>query len=169
MVLDSSDRGRASDANKADWSLGSAPRGPAAARTRSRGTHTHTRKHRVESEIEGGPSAASNCDVYAIDVLRAGLRRPLEASRVTNQSARTQWTNEIPIKPSPTADATRLMSPHRTSPTANMPGRDVSSRLRTTSSIERTLSQRTALGRCALPLVACRASEQASARSRRSA
>ena len=45
-----------------------------------------------------------------------------------NYSASTRWTNEIAIDPSPTADATRLMLPRRTSPTANTPGRDVSSR-----------------------------------------
>src|SRR5215469_16894834 len=43
-------------------------------------------------------------------------------------SASTRWTNEIAIDPSPTADATRLTLPHRTSPTANTPGREVSSR-----------------------------------------
>src|ERR1700740_1120055 len=36
--------------------------------------------------------------------------------------------NEIAIDPSPTADATRLMLPPRTSPTANTPGRLVSSK-----------------------------------------
>ena len=43
-------------------------------------------------------------------------------------SASTRWTNETAIEPSPTADATRLMLPDRTSPTANTPGREVSSR-----------------------------------------
>ena len=43
-------------------------------------------------------------------------------------SANARWTNEMAIDPSPTADATRLMLPHRTSPTAKMPGSEVSSR-----------------------------------------
>src|SRR5262245_47475845 len=45
-----------------------------------------------------------------------------------NDSASTRCTNEIAIEPSPTADATRLTLPHRTSPTANTHGREVSSR-----------------------------------------
>ena len=40
----------------------------------------------------------------------------------------TWWTNETAIDPSPTADATRLTLPPRTSPTAKTPGRLVSSR-----------------------------------------
>ena len=43
-------------------------------------------------------------------------------------SAKTRWTNATAIEPSPTADATRLMLPPRTSPTANTPGRLVSRR-----------------------------------------
>jgi hypothetical protein len=43
-------------------------------------------------------------------------------------SARTLWTNCTAIDPSPTAAATRFMLPDRTSPTANTPGRLVSSR-----------------------------------------
>src|SRR5262249_56184835 len=46
----------------------------------------------------------------------------------STESASARWPNEIAIEPSPTADATRLTLPHRTSPTANTPGRDVSSR-----------------------------------------
>ena len=38
------------------------------------------------------------------------------------------WTNETAIEPSPTAEATRLTFPPRTSPTANTPGRLVSRR-----------------------------------------
>ena len=45
-----------------------------------------------------------------------------------NYSASARWTNETAIDPSPTADATRLTLPHRTSPTANTPGSEVSSR-----------------------------------------
>src|SRR3954466_4026249 len=40
----------------------------------------------------------------------------------------TWWTNATAIEPSPTADATRLTLPLRTSPTAKMPGLLVSSR-----------------------------------------
>jgi hypothetical protein len=43
-------------------------------------------------------------------------------------SARTLWTNWTAIDPSPTAAATRFMLPDRTSPTANTPGRLVSSK-----------------------------------------
>src|SRR5215831_7924774 len=43
-------------------------------------------------------------------------------------SASARWTNETAIDPSPTADATRLTLPQRTSPTANTPGSEVSSR-----------------------------------------
>src|SRR5262249_41133265 len=43
-------------------------------------------------------------------------------------SCSTWWTNDTAIDPSPTADATRLMLPPRASPTANTPGRLVSSR-----------------------------------------
>src|SRR5882724_1827235 len=45
-----------------------------------------------------------------------------------NYSASARWTNETAIDPSPTADATRLTLPHRTSPTANTPGSEVSRR-----------------------------------------
>src|SRR6188508_293704 len=45
-----------------------------------------------------------------------------------NYSASTRCTKETAIEPSPTADATRLMLPARTSPTANTPGRLVSSK-----------------------------------------
>src|SRR6185503_3729772 len=43
-------------------------------------------------------------------------------------SVSVRCTNEIAIEPSPTAEATRLTLPPRTSPTANTPGRLVSSR-----------------------------------------
>ncbi len=42
-------------------------------------------------------------------------------------SARKRWTSSTAIAPSPTAAATRLVEPRRTSPAANTPGRDVSS------------------------------------------
>jgi hypothetical protein len=47
---------------------------------------------------------------------------------LSSYSLSTWWTNEIAIEPSPTADATRLTFPPRTSPAANTPGRLVSSR-----------------------------------------
>src|SRR5215469_15138747 len=53
---------------------------------------------------------------------------PAPRSCPPNYSARVRWTNETAIDPSPTADATRLTLPHRTSPTANTPGSEVSSR-----------------------------------------
>jgi hypothetical protein len=62
--------------------------------------------------LENGPSPSSKSTAYD----------------AANDSASTRCTNEIAIEPSPTADATRLMFPHRTSPTANTSGRDVSSR-----------------------------------------
>src|SRR5215831_14655739 len=43
-------------------------------------------------------------------------------------SCSTLWTNEIAVDPSPTADATRLILPPRTSPTAKTPGKLVSSK-----------------------------------------
>src|SRR6059058_5966874 len=43
-------------------------------------------------------------------------------------SCSARCTNDIAIDPSPTADATRLTLPARTSPTANTPGRLVSSK-----------------------------------------
>ena len=43
-------------------------------------------------------------------------------------SVNTRCTNDTAIEPSPTADATRFTLPQRTSPTANTPGRLVSSR-----------------------------------------
>src|SRR5579872_5364533 len=43
-------------------------------------------------------------------------------------SCSTWWTKETEIEPSPTADATRLIFPDRTSPTAKTPGKLVSSR-----------------------------------------
>ena len=43
-------------------------------------------------------------------------------------SLNSWWTNEIAIDPSPTAEATRLTLPPRTSPAAKTPGRLVSSK-----------------------------------------
>ena len=60
---------------------------------------------------------------------KAQLAEPLHTAqplRIYSCSAR--WTNEIAIEPSPTADATRLTLPARTSPTAKTPGRLVSRR-----------------------------------------
>src|SRR5215208_3008191 len=56
--------------------------------------------------------------------------RPVRArSPHTPVSARYWWTNLTVIEPSPTAEATRLIEPLRTSPAANTPGRFVSKRL----------------------------------------
>jgi len=50
------------------------------------------------------------------------------ATQSFSYSWRTLWTNEIAIDPSPTADATRLILPARTSPTAKTPGKLVSNK-----------------------------------------
>src|SRR5713226_7252389 len=42
-------------------------------------------------------------------------------------SAKARWTRWMAMAPSPTAEATRFTLPERTSPTANTPGRLVSS------------------------------------------
>ncbi len=52
----------------------------------------------------------------------------LGAALLVLYSARTLWTNWTAIDPSPTAAATRFMLPERTSPTAKIPGRLVSSK-----------------------------------------
>src|SRR6516162_811305 len=52
----------------------------------------------------------------------------IHLTRSASAVARVRWTNETAIDPSPTADATRLTLPHRTSPTANTPGSEDSSR-----------------------------------------
>ena len=60
-----------------------------------------------------------------------GERFDMRASSVSHfvfYSRRTWWTNATAIDPSPTAEATRLMFPRRTSPTANTPGKLVSSK-----------------------------------------
>src|SRR5471032_3184706 len=56
------------------------------------------------------------------------MRTDFCAHRRLSYSLRTRWTNEIATDPSPTADATLLMLPPRTSPTAKTPGRLVSRR-----------------------------------------
>ena len=61
-------------------------------------------------------------------VARAAKRDNGGKQRPGLYSASTRWTNEMAIDPSPTADATRLTLLPRTSPTANTPGRLVSSR-----------------------------------------
>src|SRR6185503_17567983 len=58
-----------------------------------------------------------------------------------NYSASTRCTKETAIEPSPTADATRLMLPLRTSPTAKTPGRLVSSRCGGRASGHRAVSR----------------------------
>src|SRR5215471_11763144 len=47
--------------------------------------------------------------------------------------ARWEWTAEITTDPSPTAEATRLTDPARTSPAANTPGTDVAKPSRVTT------------------------------------
>ena len=81
--------------------------------------------------------AAENCPVartltgdnaletrVSLDV--RGARRRTARDRQSSASAR--WTSWTQIEPSPTADATRLTLPERTSPTQNTPGMLVSMR-----------------------------------------
>src|SRR6185503_1541342 len=67
-----------------------------------------------------------NYRTRSTELARGG--RSLRSRWSANYSASARWTNETAIDPSPTADATRLTLPHRTSPTANTPGSEVSSR-----------------------------------------
>src|SRR4030095_8331927 len=65
-------------------------------------------RHRVEAVVAGrgrGAKLCARCCAHA--------HRPLKYSC-------TNWTA---IEPSPTAEATRLIEPERTSPAANTPGR----------------------------------------------
>ena len=48
------------------------------------------------------------------------------AAGALGHPARRWWTSRTAIEPSPTAEATRLIEPECTSPTAKMPGRLVS-------------------------------------------
>jgi hypothetical protein len=59
---------------------------------------------------------------------------------VDGDSARYSWTGRIATEPSPTADATRLTEPCRTSPTAKTPGKLVSN----PSGVRRTVETHTA-------------------------
>lgn len=70
-------------------------------------------------------------DHEAVDVGRAsavdeGSHTHTSAS-VLQTSFKHRWTSCTAMAPSPTADATRLTEPERTSPAARMPGRLVSS------------------------------------------
>src|SRR2546423_11231743 len=56
----------------------------------------------------------------------SGRRASYRGARWGQRSFRCSWTNCTAIDPSPTADATRLTDPDRTSPAANTPGRLVS-------------------------------------------
>ena len=60
-------------------------------------------------------------------VLPNGGWSPVEAVRAADQVPKYSWIWRIAIAPSPTAEATRLTEPLRTSPAANTPGRLVSS------------------------------------------
>src|SRR5215467_8189323 len=59
-----------------------------------------------------------------LDVSAGCLSHP----RLPSYSCSARCTKEMAMDPSPTADATRLILPPRTSPTANTPGRLVSSK-----------------------------------------
>src|SRR4051794_21851959 len=68
----------------------------------------------------------------------AARRRRLSAqTTAVSASLRYWWTNAIAMLPSPTAAATRLTGPKRTSPHAKMPGMLVSSRYGSRSSSQR--------------------------------
>ena len=76
----------------------------------------------------GGPGLIGDRRPRRRSATRA--RRPVDprARRPDRASLRNSCTNWTAIDPSPTADATRLIEPDRTSPAANTPGRLVSSR-----------------------------------------
>src|SRR5262249_47606160 len=71
-----------------------------------------------------GSDGSRRCHSRA-SVVRVQAGEPL-TPRTSVYSCSTAWTKLIAIEPSPTAEATRLTLPHRTSPTANTPGRLVS-------------------------------------------
>ena len=91
-------------------------------------------------EMEGGesprrsliPARWTPARAVDLQLRRAGAgaatREVRGASDDSAHSCSVWWTNDTAIEPSPTADATRLMFPPRTSPTANTPGRLVSRR-----------------------------------------
>ena len=60
----------------------------------------------------------------SIGLTQAGLAGRLRVSEFAAQcaNARYSWTERTAADPSPTAAATRLIEPARTSPTANNPG-----------------------------------------------
>src|SRR6476659_3252354 len=65
---------------------------------------------------------------WALDVIHRGDVSAHSNACHDRYSFRTRCTNATAVDPSPTADATRFMLPERTSPTANTPGRLVSSK-----------------------------------------
>src|SRR5437879_111826 len=88
--------------------------------------------------LAGAQVHPCSADLYAflafsmLRVLDLRIHRDMPARRFRHRlfsySWSTLWTKATAIDPSPTADATRLMLPPRTSPTANTPGRLVSRR-----------------------------------------
>ena len=82
-------------------------------------------RHRCKPIGGSNPSLSAICAVlYAKLRLRtlrfAGL--PDDCQTVPTPRVSTEWICEMTVAPSPTAAATRLVEPARTSPIAKMPG-----------------------------------------------
>jgi hypothetical protein len=70
------------------------------------------------------PALQASRECMLLPALPPRLRyQPLAAA---SRSAKYLWTNWMAMEPAPTADATRVTDPWRTSPTANTPGTLVS-------------------------------------------
>ena len=76
--------------------------------------------HAPSTGIRSNPSYGVGTD------FGAAFRAVAMSSLPVHASLRNSWTNWTAIAPSPTAVATRLTDPERTSPAANTPGRLVS-------------------------------------------
>jgi len=81
----------------------------------------------LEKDLLAGTSPAAYRYRVRFDRPHAVQRRPGSVCRVRQWSLpRKVCTVEMTTDPSPTAEATRLTEPARTSPTANSPGTEVS-------------------------------------------
>ena len=78
--------------------------------------------------LRSSSRAVSNARLKPRATRASRYLQPRSSDAAGSYSLSTWWTKATAIDPSPTADATRLMLPPRTSPTANTPGRLVSSR-----------------------------------------
>ena len=83
------------------------------------------------SAAGGNSRSPSSRRSYGTSSARIDVRDPaiLVAGQRRSMVSRNSWTSRTAIAPSPTADATRLTEPLRTSPTAKTPARPVSSML----------------------------------------